>query len=235
MARFARVVATGVAHHVTQRGNARRFILDSDTDREVYLGLLRESLTQHGASLIGYCLMSNHVHLAMIPHQPDALAVTLKHTHGRYAVYWNAKHGSSGHAWQGRFYSCPMDQPHLWEALRYVELNPVRAGLVAEAESWRWSSAAVHCGAAAAGNWLDMEAWGGRWDAASWREYLRAGQSESEIIGVRQSTHTGGPLGTGEFVRDLEERTQRPLAARKGGRPAAPEKQDRQGELVFGP
>jgi len=233
MARFARVVATGVAHHVTQRGNTRRFILDSDTDREVYLGLLRENLAQHGASLIGHCLMSNHVHLAVIPRQPDALALTLKHTHGRYAACWNAKHGSSGHVWQGRFYSCPLDRPHLWEALRYVELNPVRAGLVAEAASWPWSSAAVHCGAAAAGAWLDMEAWGARWNAAQWREYLRAGQSESDIMAVRQSTHTGRPLGTAEFVRDLEDKTQRRLTARKGGRPATPEKDGRQGDLAL--
>jgi len=235
MARFARVIATGVAHHVTQRGNARRFILDTDTDREVYLGLLQGNLVQHGAALIGYCLMSNHVHLVMVPHQPDALAAMLKHTHGRYAAYWNAKYGSSGHVWQGRFYSCPLDRPHLWEALRYVELNPVRAGLVFGAESWRWSSAAIHCGATAAGDWLDMEAWGARWNAASWREYLRAAPGESEITAIRQSTHTGRPLGKEDFVRDLEQRTQRRLLAQKGGRPAAPTKESRQGELVFQP
>ena len=74
MARFARVVAVEVAHHVTQRGNARQFILNGDADRQVYLGLLRESIEEHRASLMGYCLMSNHVHLVMVPHQADALA-----------------------------------------------------------------------------------------------------------------------------------------------------------------
>jgi putative transposase len=130
MARFARVIAVNVAHHVTQRGNARQSILNSDSDREVYLDLLRESMARHDAALIGYCLMSNHVHLVMVPRQADALAKTLKHTHGQYAAYWNAKFRSSGHVWQGRYYSCPLDRPHLWEALRYTELNPVRAGLV---------------------------------------------------------------------------------------------------------
>ena len=158
MARFARVIAIEVAHHVTQRGNARQSILNSDADKEVYLSLLREKMEEHRASLIGYCLMSNHVHLVMVPHQADALATTLKHTHGRYAAYWNAKYRSSGHVWQGRYYSCPLDRPHLWEALRYTELNPVRAGLVAEAEAWIWSSAAVHCGAATAD---EMDGW--RW------------------------------------------------------------------------
>ena len=87
--------------------------------------------------LIGYCLMSNHVHLVVTPHDADGLALALRHTHGRYAIYWNAVHQSSGHAWQGRYYSCPLDRVHLWEALRYTELNPVRAGLTSEAEAWR--------------------------------------------------------------------------------------------------
>jgi putative transposase len=233
MARFARVIAVGVAHHVTQRGNARQFILDSDADREVYLSLLRGNIEQHHASLIGYCLMSNHIHLVMVPHQADTFATALKHTHGRYAAYWNAKHRSSGHVWQGRYYSCPLDRPHLWEALRYTELNPVRAGMVREAEVWTWSSAAVHCGAAAAGDWLAMKDWQSRWDVSSWREYLAAGEDESEIAAVRQCTHTGRPLGTEEFVRDLEAAAKRLLAPRKGGRPANVGKDERQGEFCF--
>jgi putative transposase len=163
MARFARVVALDVAHHVTQRGNARQFILNSDAERKVYLGLLIESLDHHEAALIGYCLMSNHVHLLMVPRQPDALARALRHTHGRYAAWWNAQQGSSGHVWQGRYYSCPLDPPHLWQAMRYAELNPVRAGLAAEAEAWKWSSAATHCGSEVAQSWLDMRDWREQW------------------------------------------------------------------------
>jgi REP element-mobilizing transposase RayT len=95
----------------------------------VYLNLLRQNIELHGVVLIGYCLMSNHVHLVVIPHNGCGLALALKDTHGRYAVYWNTIHRSSGHAWQGRYFSCPLDGAHLWEALRYAELNPVRAGL----------------------------------------------------------------------------------------------------------
>ena len=90
MARFAQVIAVDVAHHVTQRGNAWRFILDSDADRERYLNLLWEDVGQRGISLVGYCLMSNHIHLIAIPHQSDDLSLALRHTHGRYASYWNA-------------------------------------------------------------------------------------------------------------------------------------------------
>ena len=101
MARLARVVAVDVAHHVTQRGNRREYILASDSERMVYLDLLRQAVQLYPLSLIGYCLMSNHVHLIVIPHQPDALALAFKRAHGQYASYWNASHASSGHAWQG--------------------------------------------------------------------------------------------------------------------------------------
>jgi putative transposase len=144
MARLPRVVVVDVPHHVTQRGNARQVILANDADRITYVELLRQNSELHRLSLWGYCLMSNHVHLIAVPRTDEALAQTLKHTHGRYAAYWNARQSSSGHVWQGRFYSCPLDDSHLWEALRYVELNPVRAGLIATAEQWRWSSAAAH-------------------------------------------------------------------------------------------
>ena len=232
MARFARVVALQIAHHVTQRGNARQFILSWDGDREVYLGLLRENAAKHGSAIVGYCLMSNHVHLVLVPHQADSLAATLKQTHGRYATYWNAKHGSSGHVWQGRFYSCPLDDGHLWTALRYTELNPVRAGLVVEPREWPWSSAAVHCGATP-GGWLSMEQWNQRWDVGSWRKYLGTPETELELLALRQCTHTGRPLGSGEFVRRLEEKTERSLAARKGGRPVKLAFESRQEEFAF--
>jgi putative transposase len=188
VARLARVVAVDIAHHVTQRGNARRFILDCDANRMVYLNLLWENIELHKVSLVGYCPMSNHIHLVGVPRKDDGLALALKHTHGRYATYWNAVYSSSGHVWQGRYYSCPLDQPHLWEALRYTELNPVRAGLVTEAESWTWSSAAAHCGRLAAGECLAMEMWRGHWNASTWRKYLAVGkwnQSLPPFVGVR--------------------------------------------------
>jgi putative transposase len=218
MARLARVIAVDVPHHVTQRGNARRFILDSDGDRQVYLELLRESILLHQLSLVGYCLMSNHVHLVVIPHRSDALALALKQTHGRYAAYWNARHGSCGHVWQGRFYSCPLDTPHLWAALRYVELNPVRAGLVAEPAAWPWSSAAAHLGQAEPALPLEMALWRQSWDADRWRAYLAAADRDADLAELRQCTHSGRPLGSAEFVKTLEQATRRRLAPQKGGR-----------------
>jgi putative transposase len=97
MGRFTRVVAVDAPHQVTQRGNGRRFVLDSDADRTIYLKLLRENIVLYGVALIGNCLMSNHIHLIAIPHKVDGLSQALKQTHGRYASYWNAAHPSNGH------------------------------------------------------------------------------------------------------------------------------------------
>jgi len=218
MARLPRVVVLDVPHHVTQRGNARQAIFGRDADRLTYLDLLRQYGELYDLSLLGYCLMSNHVHLVVIPHAAQSLAQTLKHTHGRYAAYWNVRQGSSGHVWQGRFYSCPLDDSHLWAALRYVELNPVRAGMVETAGQWRWSSARVHCGAAVPESWLELERWRKRWTVAEWRGYLAAKESPSELTALRQFTHTGRPLGTAEFVAALERSTLRLLAPRQRGR-----------------
>jgi putative transposase len=233
MARLARVVAVDVAHHVTQRGNARQYILSSDAERAVYLDLLRQAVQLHPLSVIGYCLMSNHVHLVVIPRKAEAMAAALKLAHGRYAAYWNAARVSSGHVWQGRFYSCPLDSAHLWEALRYTELNPVRAGLATDAESWKWSSAAAHCGTAEPDKLLDMELWQRHWTTSGWREFLEAGETESELAAIRQCTHTGRPLGSSDFVETLEKSTLRPLARRKGGRRAKPAVEKGQEALKF--
>jgi putative transposase len=232
MARLARAVVANLPHHVTQRGNARRSTLTTDGERRVYLHLLRYYVSLHGLSLLGYYLMSNHVHLVAIPHKGDGLAAALKQTHGRYAAYWNAAHESSGHPWQGRFYSCPLDDDHLWVCLRYAELNPVRAVLVARAELWRWSSAGVHCRAEANDGGLESEAWSKRWSAASRRDYLSSGESEAELRAIRKCTHTGRPLGSTEFVRAMEQATRRHLRALPDGCPRGSRKTRAQ-ELFF--
>jgi putative transposase len=235
MTRLARVVAVGMPHHVTQRGNARRFILESAADRRVYLDLLRQSIELHSLTLIGYCLISNHIHLIVTPGKPDSLAQSLKDTHGRYTAYWNPTHHSSGHVWQGRFYSCPLDEGHLWEALRYTELNPVRAGLVDKAENWEWSSASAHCGTVRANAYLEMESWQARWPVCEWRTFLATGEAESELTAIRNCTYTGRPLGTREFIRSLETETNRSLTVQRRGRPRKAAIDERQSAMVFIP
>jgi len=114
--------------------------------------------------------MTNHVHLVAIPEKVDSLAHTLGRTHCEYTLLTNRVAGRSGHLWQSRFYSCPLDLRHLFNAIRYVELNPVRVGLAATARGWGWSSARAHMSPEVRDpilveNW--KEAVGG-WNFAEW-------------------------------------------------------------------
>jgi len=95
-------------------------------------------------------------------------------------------HTTSGHVWQGRFYSCPMDESHLWIAPRYTELNPVRARMVEEATAWPWSSTGAHCGMPEPNLFLDMAPWRRRWSEMSWRKFLEVGEGEEPWFSARQ-------------------------------------------------
>ena len=114
--------------------------------RDQYLAWLKEYCHKHHVSILAYCLMTNHTHLIVVPKKADALQKAFKPLHMRYAQYMNRQKGWSGHLWQGRFFSSALDADYLQACVRYVELNPVRAGLVKKAEDYPWSSAAVHCG-----------------------------------------------------------------------------------------
>ncbi len=146
MPRVARVVFPGVPHHVTQRGNRREEVFFEEEDRSVYLAWLREYSKKHNVEVVAYCLMTNHVHLIMIPKTEDGLHAVLKPLYMRYAQRINRSQGWSGHVWQGRYFSAPLDDAYTWAAIRYAERNPVRVQMVDRAEAYRCSSAAAHCG-----------------------------------------------------------------------------------------
>ncbi len=175
MGRLARVIAVGVAHHVTQRGNGRRFLLESDVDRRVYLDLLRENLALHKVLLVGYCLMSNHVHLIVIPADAEGLALSMKHTHGRYASYWNLVHNSSGHAWQRRS-SMPAGSAAF---VGSTALHGTESGASAiRSRGARLGMVERRCSLCnlQAEAFLSMELWQDHWISASWRDTSRQGK-----------------------------------------------------------
>lgn len=116
----------------------------SEADFLLYQSILQRASDRHGLKVLAYCLMPNHVHLIVEPSHPAALSRALGAAHRRYAEILHRREGWSGHLWQARFYSCPLDALHLLRAVRYVLLNPVRAGLVGEASAWRFSSARAH-------------------------------------------------------------------------------------------
>ena len=137
-------IGTSLSRNPTGYKSAEGLFLDSH--RKIYLSLVARHLQDTGVKVLAYCLMSNHVHWVVVPERADSLAVLFRRVHGAYAQAVNAGLGRSGHLWQNRFYSCPLSGSRLWVALRYVEANPVRAGLVGRAEEYRWSSAAAHLG-----------------------------------------------------------------------------------------
>ena len=130
MARLARVIAPGLPHHVTQRGNRRQQTFFCDEDYQSYIHLMSEWCGAHEVEIWAYCLMPNHVHLIAVPHLEDGLRHAVGEVHRRYTRMVNFREGWRGHLWQGRFASFVLDEPYLLKATRYIELNPVRAGLI---------------------------------------------------------------------------------------------------------
>jgi putative transposase len=219
MARLPRVVATGLPHHVTQRGNYRQNVFFTDSDRLTYLGLLCDYARQARLRLIGYCLITNHVHLIVIPERENSLARGVGQAHCRYAHAVHARQQATGHLWQNRFFSTVMDEAHLLCAMRYVETNPVRAGMVADASDYRWSSAQAHLGGHDSTASLDLKYWQARVRAEDWRRELKITEEAEEMAMIRSLTASGRPIGSKEFIAGLARQMQRVLQARPPGRP----------------
>jgi putative transposase len=219
MPRQARVVAEGVPHHITQRGNNRQDVFLLDEDRRFYLDNLRFQARRHGVRLLGYCLMGNHVHLIAVPERPDGLALALGRLHGNYARRFNRRYRRSGHLWQNRFYSCPLGPSHLWRALLYVDMNPVRAGMLSDPTAYPWSSAAAHANRDAAGL-LDSREWHEVDPDSDWKQLLLTRAPDAaECASLRAATYQGHPFGDARFVKTLEARLARNLQPKPMGRP----------------
>ncbi|HEY9216718.1 MAG TPA: transposase [Phenylobacterium sp.] len=215
MARLARVVVPGLAHHITQRGNRRERIFLRPGDEQAYRAFLAEQLRRFEVEAWAYCLMPNHVHLILVPATESGLSLAVGEAHRRYTSFINDREGWSGHLFQGRFHSVVMDEGRLLSAARYVALNPVRARLVERAEAWPWSSARAHLA--------------GRDDClVSVRPLLERAEA-TQLLGwseydaplweaLRAAVKTGRPLGSPHFVSTLEGRVGRRLAPQRRGR-----------------
>jgi putative transposase len=214
MARLARVVATGLPHHVTQRGNRRQQAFFCDEDYDCYVELMAQFCRAEQVEIWAYCLMPNHVHLIAVPQSVEGLRRAIGEAHRRYTRMVNFREGWRGHLWQGRFASFVVDENYLLTAARYVELNPVRAGLVNTPRQYRWSSAKAHMR--------------GRDDALvtvapllqlapDWRRFLTRVIREEDVKALRAHEHTGRPLGDEAFLTSLEQNLGRILRRQKPG------------------
>lgn len=214
MARIARIIAPGIPHHVTQRGNRRMQTFFCDQDYQEYINLMAQWCRRCNVAIWAYCLMPNHVHIIAVPDTEGGLRQAIGETHRRYTGMINVREGWQGHLWQGRFTSFPMDERHLLAAVHYVEMNPVRARLAADPLSWRWSSASAHLrgeddSLVQVSPLLGM--------VGDWREFLSVEYGKGALEEVRRHEKTGRPLGEDVFVEKIGKLLGRSLHKQKRG------------------
>ena len=214
MARLARAVFPGIPHHVTQRGNGRQRTFFGESDYRLYRDLLGEHCAAAGVELWSWVLMPNHVHLILVPQDADGLRRALAPLHRRYAGAIHSRMERTGHFWQGRFGCVAMDEEHLAAAIRYVLMNPVRAGLAPRAAEWPWSSARAL---------LRLEE--DRLTAVEpvlerypdLAELLESAENEERTMRLRQAESVGRPIGSEAWLEELEVRSGRRFKRDKPG------------------
>ena len=215
MPKFARLVVPGCPHHIIQRGNRKQRAFFDDADRELYLKLIKRHGDKAGISFLAYCLMDNHVHLIGIPNKEDSLAKGIGEAHREYTNVINIREDWKGYLWQGRFISFALDERHLYSCIRYVERNPLRAGVAREAEDYPWSSARAHLFhendilISGRENILKID---------DWSVYLKEEDDRNDVEQIELHEKTGRPLGGDDFLKKLEETTGRKIIHRTPGR-----------------
>jgi putative transposase len=206
------VVVPGFPHHVIQRGNRRQQTFFSDADYRLYLDLLGKYCDKHSVRVWAYCLMPNHVHLVVVPDTKGSLRSAIGEAHRQYTLRINSREKWTGYLWQGRFSSYTMDEKYLIAAVRYIELNPVRSGLVKRAHEWPWSSAQAHIRGDTGGL---IEQRPLQDTVGNWPKFLESEVTEVELL--RKHQRTGRPLGSEVFVAQCEDLVGRALRPKKPG------------------
>jgi putative transposase len=229
MPRRARIMLPGIAVHVIQRGNDRADCFFDDADRGFYLFHLGRILPRARCRLHAYCLMTNHVHLLVTPEEQQGCARLMKGVAQLYAQYVNKRYGKCGHLWEGRFKSCLVQSEHyVLSCYRYIELNPVRAGLVRRADEYAWSSYRAN----GKGERVAL--------LSAHEEYERLGRTagerraayrdlfgqieQPELEEIRAATNGGYALGNAAFKHAMARALGRPVEKGAAGRPPRTEK-----------
>ena len=227
MARLPRLTVPGYPHHIIQRGNNRQAIFAATEDYETLLALLLENASKHGVAVHAYVLMSNHFHLLATPDSASSIPGLMQAVGRRYVRYFNASHARTGTLWEGRYKSTLIEaERYLIACMAYIDLNPVRAGLAADAAAYPWSSHGHYAGMRmdrlvtphalywALGNTPFSR-------EAAYTERVRSGVPAPEQTLLTQSALRGWALGGDSFVSDLQKQTDRRVAKARAGRPSA--------------
>ena len=214
MARLSRLVIPGLPHHVTQRGNGRAQTFFTNEDYAFYRDLLAESCRAAGVEVWAWVLMPNHVHLILTPSDSDGFRRSLAVVHRRYAARIHTRQKRTGHFWQGRFGAVAMDEEHLAAAVRYVALNPVRAGLVERPSDWPWSSVHAHLTTTTDGLTTITPI---LTRFRNFRAFIEDDPAPVMFERLRRAESIGRPLGSDAFIERLEALTHRNLKPEKPG------------------
>jgi putative transposase len=225
MGRLPRATADGLVYHAMNRGNNGADVFAGDGDYEAFLESLRIAKGRYPFALFGYCLMSNHFHLLLKPRSGQSISRILQSLTVAHTWRYHKQHDTSGHVWQGRFRSPVIqDDDHLLVVLRYIEANPIRAGMIADLRDYRWSSYGQH-GMGLVDTLLDgFPEWEQLGSSPAerrqrWRAKLRSKQKQDELTAIRDSLRTGRPLGSPAWVGRVAGRLGIDLTPRPRGRP----------------
>lgn len=230
MARLPRFFVPGYPLHVIQRGNNREALFFDEDDYRLYLQWLGEAALRHGCAIHAYVLMTNHVHILVTPKQPDSLPKTFQSLGRRYVQYVNTIYQRTGTLWEGRYRATLIEsEGYLFTCCRYIELNPVRAEMVAHPREYPWSSYHFHAAGSAdpllTPHTLYQEL--GRTAAErhkAYRALFRHHLSEETLEAIREATNKAWVLGSERFKHRLARRIDRRLTPLPRGRPlSAPE------------
>lgn len=227
MARLPRLTVPGYPHHVIQRGNNRQPIVLSDGDRETLLNLVVENARKHRVALHAYVLMDNHFHLLLTPETDEGASQMMQALGRRYVRYFNDLHHRSGTLWEGRYKSTLIQsERYLLTCMAYMDLNPVRAGMVAQAQDFQWSSHRHYTGQAQDRRLTPHALYWGLGNTpfareAAYADMVRAGLTAPQQAGITGSALHGWALGDPDFVADLQKRTDRRVTPSRPGRPVS--------------
>src|SRR4030042_4368987 len=217
MPRIARIVGAGYPHHIVERGNNRERVFANPIDYEKYLSFLSKYSEEKEAAVLAYCLMPNHIHFLVRPSGEEALAKMMQGVTLCYSKYFNRENGRTGRLWESRYYSTVIDgDSYLWTVSKYIENNPMRAGIVKKPEDYPYSSAKAHI--LRKENPILKEPLFDKGELDEYRRFVKLEEDKRILEEIRKQTRSGKPLGDGGFLETLSEKMGCSLSFRSRGR-----------------
>lgn len=230
MPRKRRFFVPGCAAHIVQRGHNRSATFFEHEDYETYLSLLGKAADRYGCEIHAYVMMTNHVHLLVTPVERESISKMMQTLGSQYVMLINQKYLRTGTLWEGRFRACPVaHSQYVLTCHRYIEMNPVRAGMVRTPNEYLWSSFRANASStptALLTEHADYAALGETSDSRcrDYRKLFECELDDEQLMDVRSSLQSGTPLGNARFKSEIEAMLQVKVGQKRRGRPLGPTK-----------